>query len=93
MKEKSNTQGPSRVCPGAHPNTRRNLVNENAIDAETKQITFDFTNMVQHVLGYEPGPISPDEFVAREERMEKEFLEKSRRENIPTRGYVVGVDF
>lgn len=51
-----------------------------AIDAETKQITFDFTNLVQHVLGYEPGPVSPDEFVAREERMEREFLEKGRSE-------------
>lgn len=49
-----------------------------AIDPETNQITFDFTNLVRDVLGYEEEGVSPDEFVAREERMERESLQEGR---------------
>ncbi|EWG50634.1 hypothetical protein FVEG_16665 [Fusarium verticillioides 7600] len=51
-----------------------------AIDPETKRITFDFSNMIKDVMGYELGPVSPDEFVAREERIDRESLEKGRAE-------------
>jgi tetratricopeptide (TPR) repeat protein len=49
-----------------------------AIDPETNHITFDFTNLVRDVLGYEEGGVTPNEFVDREERMEGQSLEKGR---------------
>lgn len=46
-----------------------------AVDPETNQITFNFSNLVREVLGYEEGGVSSDEFVAREELM---ALQKGR---------------
>ncbi|EYB23189.1 hypothetical protein FG05_30587 [Fusarium graminearum] len=51
-----------------------------AIDPETERITFDLTHMIEDIMGYEPGPLSAEEFVAREERMDRESLEKGRSE-------------
>ncbi|KAF4885081.1 hypothetical protein CGCF415_v015477 [Colletotrichum fructicola] len=51
-----------------------------AIDPETNHIPFDFGNLARHVLEYEDGPVSPAEFIAREERMETASLEKGRLE-------------
>ncbi|ROV99831.1 hypothetical protein VSDG_03065 [Cytospora chrysosperma] len=55
---------------------QRNL----AIDPETKRITFDFSDLVRDILGYEYGSVSPGEFIAREERMERESIETERSE-------------
>ncbi|KAK1579554.1 uncharacterized protein LY79DRAFT_672456 [Colletotrichum navitas] len=42
-----------------------------ATDPEINHIPFDFWDLVRHVLGYEDGSVSPAEFFAREERMER----------------------
>ncbi|KAF5493829.1 hypothetical protein CGCF413_v010411 [Colletotrichum fructicola] len=57
-----------------------------AIDPETNHIPFDFGNLARHVLEYEDGPVSPAEFIAREERMETASLEKGRLEG---RGWIM----
>lgn len=37
-------------------------------------MTFDFTNLVRNVLGYNEGGVSPNNFVAREKFLERELL-------------------
>ncbi|WYZ34025.1 hypothetical protein EsH8_I_000301 [Colletotrichum jinshuiense] len=51
-----------------------------AIDPETKNIIFDFGGMFGDFLGYDPEPVSPAEFIKREEQMEQKMLEQGRSE-------------
>ena len=49
-----------------------------AMDPKTKNIVLDLSGLLEAVLGFDPTkPVSPEEFVAREARLEQDFINKA----------------